>query len=200
MKAAAGQGFSLVEFMIAALITLVLASSIFGLMNRLQRTAGYQTEVQGVLEGVMIGMETIERTLLQAGNDPHQAGFTGLAIAGPAEVRVRADLTGSARGSPDQGDPDGDTDDSGEDVTIRYNANTGSLEVVPQGGIPQPVASNILDFAMQYFDNAGVETTAGNDVRTVRITLTGTSPLADPQTGRVFSLRLSGSVRLATRQ
>jgi hypothetical protein len=200
MKAAAGQGFSLVEFMIAALITLVLAGSIFGLMSRLQRTAGYQTEVQGVLEGVMIGMETIERILLQAGNDPHQAGFPGLAIAGPAEVRVRADLTGSAHGSPDQGDPDGDTDDSGEDVTIRYNANTGSLEVVPQGGIPQPVASNISDFAMQYFDNAGVETTAGNDVRTVRITLAGTSPLADPQTGRVFSLRLSGSVRLATRQ
>ncbi len=40
---------------------------------------------------------------------------------------------------------------------------------------------------MQYFDNAGVETTAGNDVRTVRITLAGTSPLADPQTGRVFN-------------
>jgi prepilin-type N-terminal cleavage/methylation domain-containing protein len=200
LRAAAEHGFSLVELLIATLITLVLAGSVFGLMSRLQRAAGYQTEVQGVLEGVMIGMETVERILLQAGNDPHQAGFPGLAIVGPAEVRVRADLTGSAPGSPDQGDPDGDTDDSGESVTIRYNANTRSLEVVPQGGIPQPVASNISYFGLQYFDNTGGETTAGNDVRIIRITLAGISPLADPQTGRAFSLRLSSSVRLATRQ
>jgi len=200
MRAAAERGFSLVEFLIAALITLVLAASVFGLMSRLQRTAGYQTEVHWVLEGVMIGIETVERILLQAGNDPHQAGFPGLAIAGPAEVRVRADLTGSAHGSPDRGDPDGDTEDSGEDVTIRYNPNTRSLEVVPQGGIPQPVASNISGFAMQYFDNTGVETTAGDDVRRIRITLAVTSPLADPLTGRAFSMQLSSSVRLATRQ
>ena len=200
MKAATGQGFGLVELLLAALITLALAGSVFGLMSRLQRTAGYQTEVQGVLESVMLGMETVERILLQAGNDPHQAGFPGLAIAGPAEVRIRADLTGSASGSPDQGDPDGDTDDSREDVTIRYNANTRSLELVPQGGIPQPVASNISDFVLQYFDLSGAETSAGDDVRTVRITLAGTSPLADPQTGRAFSMRLSASVNLATRQ
>lgn len=200
MKAGAEQGFSLVELLIAALVTLVLAASVFGLMNRLQRTAGYQPEVQGVLAIAMTGMETVERILLQAGNDPLQAGFPALVIAGPAEVRVRADLTGSARGAPDQGDPDGDTDDSGEDVTIRYNVNTRSLEIIPQGGVPQPVVTGLLGFAMQYFDGAGTETAAGDDVRAVRITLAGASPVADPQTGRPFSLQLSSYIGLAAKK
>ena len=200
MKGAAEQGFSLAELLIAALVSLVLAASVFGLMNRLQRAAGYQTEVQGVLTLAMTGMETVERILLQAGNDPLQAGFPALVIAGPSELRVRADLTGSARGAPDQGDPDGDTEDSGEDITIRYNPNTRSLEIIPQGGVPQPVATGLSGFAMQYFDGAGAETAAGEDVRAVRITLAGTSPVADPQTGRPFSMQVSSYVGLAAKR
>lgn len=194
------RGFSLVEFMISTLVLLVVASAVFGVLNQTQRTASYQTEVQGVLENTRIAMEILERILQQAGNDPHHAGFTGLAITSATEVRVKSDLTGSAGpASPDKGDPDGDTADTGEDVTILYDAGTRTIELVV-GGTVQPIASNISAFAMQYFDRDGAATNIGDDVRKIRISLTGASPLSDPQTGLAFSMQLNSDVHLATRQ
>jgi type II secretory pathway pseudopilin PulG len=200
-QAVAEQGFSLVEFLVSSLIVLVMAASVFGLLSNTQRTASYQTEVQGVLENTRLAMETVERILQQAGNDPLHAGFPGITITSATEVRVRSDLTGSAGpGSPDKGDPDGDTDDANEDVTIRFSANALSIELISAGGTAQPIASNISTFTMQYFDGNGVATNTGNDVRRIRFSLTGTSPFPDPQTHRVFSMQLSSDIQLAARQ
>jgi Tfp pilus assembly protein PilW len=199
-READAQGFSLVEFMISSLVLLVVAAAIFTLLSQLQRTASYQTEVQGVLENTRIAMESITRILQQAGNDPRAVGFAALTITNATEVRIRSDLTGSAPASPDQGDPDGDTGDSGEDVIIRYNAAARTIELVPTGGVGQPIASNISAFLMQYFDHTGAATILDSDVRKIRIIITGASPLADPQTRMVFSLQLSSDVQLANRQ
>ena len=193
------EGFTLAEFMLSTLILLVIAGSVFSLMGRTQRTASYQTEVQAVLENTRIAMETVERIIQQAGNDPLGTGLQGVTITSATEVNIRSDFTGSAGpGSPDQGDSDGDTSDSGENVTIRYNAGNRTLETVA-GGSVQPVASNISAFSMQYFDKTGAVTNLGSEVRRVQITLTGTSPLADPQTGQVFSLQQTGDVKIQTR-
>jgi Tfp pilus assembly protein PilW len=200
-RAVVEQGFSLVEFLISSLIVLVMATSVFDLLNHMQRTASYQTEVQGVLENTRMAMETVERILEQAGNDPSGAGFPGITITSATEVRVCSDLTGSAGpGSPDKGDPDGDIDDANEDVTIRFNASDQSIELIPAGGSAQPIASNISAFAMQYFDSNGVATSSGNDVRRIRVSLTGTSPFPDPQTRQVFCIQISSDVQLAARR
>lgn len=199
--AVSGQGFSLVEFLLSTLILFVVAGAIFGLLAQTQRTASYQSEVQGVLENTRIAMETVERIIQQAGNDPSQTGFEGITITSATEVRVRSDLTGSGGlGSPDKGDPDGDTNDSGEDVTIRYNATARTIELIPAGGTATAIASNISAFDLQYLDPTGTATTVGNDVRRVTISLTGRASVPDPQTGQFFSLQLSGDVQLATRQ
>lgn len=193
-------GFSIVEFMVSAAILLLVAAAVFGVLTQAQRTVSYQVEIQGVLENTRLAMETLERILQQAGNDPHGAGFAGITITSATEVRVRSDLTGSAGpGSPDKGDPDGDTDDANEDVTIEFDAAGQSIDLASGGGPAQPIASNISAFAMQYFDRNGNATSAGGDVTRIRILITGTSSLADPQTGRAFSMKLIGDVRLAAR-
>ncbi len=198
-RARSEQGFTLAEFMISTLILLVIAGSVFSLMGRTQRTASYQTEMQAVLENTRIALETVERIFQQAANDPFDTGFQGVTITSATEVNIRSDFTGSAGpGSPDQGDPDGDTDDSGENVTIRYNGGNRTLETVV-GGTTQPVASNISAFSMQYFDRTGAVTNVGSEVRRVQITLTGSSPLPDPQTRQVFSLQVTGDVTIMTR-
>lgn len=200
-RAVMERGFSLVEFLVSSLIVLVMAASVFGLVSHMQRTASYQTEVQGVLENTRLAMETIERILEQAGNDPLGAGFPGITITSATEVRARSDLTGSAGpGSSDKGDPDGDTDDANEDVTIRFNANALSIELIPAGATAQPIASNISTFTMQYFDGNGVATNVGNAVRRIRFSLTGTSPFPDPQTHQVFSMQLGRDVQLIARR
>ena len=77
-------------------------------------------------------------------------------------------------------------------------ASTRSVELVT-GGSPQPVASGITAFAMRYYDAAGMETSSGEEVRRIGITLAGACQKPDPQTHKIFSMQLTGDVRLANR-
>ena len=115
-------GFTLTEFLIAASILLVLSSAIFSMLTEIQHAGSYQTEVQFVLNNTRIAMQTAERYIRQAGNDPLGSGVSGITIVSAQEIQIRSDLTGSAGpGNPDKGDPDGDIGDSGESIAIRFN-------------------------------------------------------------------------------
>src|SRR5688572_11634012 len=63
-------GFSLAEFLIASVILLVIAASVFGMMAETQRASSYQSEIQSVLQNTRIAMSTLERYIRQAANDP----------------------------------------------------------------------------------------------------------------------------------
>jgi Tfp pilus assembly protein PilW len=195
-------GFSLVEFLLSTFILLVVASAVFAMLSQTQRAASYQAEVQAVMDNARTAMDTVERTIRQAGNDPRQTGLVGLEIASATQLRVRSDLTGSAAGSgnPDKGDPDGDTGDAGEDVVILYNATNRAVELVPNGGSAQAIANYISAFNMQYFDAAGAATGAGANVRKVRVTLTDSTTLPDPQTRQIFGMQQSSDIQIVNRQ
>ncbi len=191
-------GFTIAEFLISACILLVVSASVFGILSEVQRTASYQAEVQSVLNNTRIAMQTIERYIRQAGNDPMDSGLAGIFIAAPAEVGIRSDLTGSLRpSSPDKGDPDGDMDDSGENVIIRCNRTNSTLEVV-SGGSVQIVANCISGLSLQYYDAMGSATASGPDVRKISVTIFGSSLLPDPQTHKIFAIRLSGVFEIST--
>jgi len=194
------EGFSLVEFLISSLVLLVIAAGTFGVLTETQRASSFQTEIQAVLDNMRIAGETLPHYILQAGNNPFGAGFSGITIVSGTEVQLRTDVTGSGGpGEPDKGDSDGDANDLGEDVTIRYNAGSQSIELVPNGGAAQTIADHISAFSMQYFDGSGVATTVGDDVRKVTISITGVSSVADPQTGQFFSVQESSDIHVATR-
>jgi Tfp pilus assembly protein PilW len=188
-------GFSLVEFVISSAILLIICASIFALLAETQRSAGYQGEVQSVLENTRLALETVERFIRQAGNDPVGTGVSSLTIVSSSEIRLRSDLTGSA--GADKGDPDGDTSDSGEDVTIRYDGSARSLELIPHPGSAQAIANYISAFSMQYYDSVGAATIMGGEVRMIRIDITGATTLPSPQTREIFSLQLTSEVQLA---
>jgi Tfp pilus assembly protein PilW len=188
-------GFSLVEFVISSAILLIICASIFALLAETQRSAGYQGEVQSVLENTRLALETVERFIRQAGNDPVGTGVSSLTIMSSSEIRLRSDLTGSA--GADKGDPDGDTSDSGEDVTIRYDGSARSLELIPHPGSAQAIANYISAFSMQYYDSGGAATLMGGEVRRIRIDITGATTLPSPQTREIFSLQLTSEVQLA---
>ncbi len=193
------EGFTLTEFMISTLILLVVASAVFGLLCEIQRAASYQTEVQSVLNNTRIAMQAIERCIRQAGNDPHGSSVAAITIISATEVQVRSDLTGSlGSGNPDKGDPDGDTNDSGENVTIRYNINSRSVEIVPDGGSAQIIAGYISGLTFQDYDAGGGLTSIGSDVRRITVVLSGASLLPNPQTHQIFGVRVSSDVRILT--
>jgi hypothetical protein len=192
-------GFALVEFLISAVMLLIIASSVFALLCEIERKAGYETEVQAVLDNTRLAMNMVGRYLRQAGNDPLGGTLTGITLAEPFRVGIRADLTGSASpGYPDKGDPDGDTLDSGEDVIIQHNSATRSLEIVPGGSSAQVVAGYISGLSFSYFDETGKPTTTGAAIRKIRVTLSGSSLLLDPSTNRKFGIQLTSDFQVPT--
>lgn len=195
------RGFSLIEFLLASMILLLIAGSAFEILSRAQRAAAGQSDMQEVMDNAHNAMDTLMRYLRQAGNDPLGAGFDGITIVGISEARIRSDLTGSAgRSNPDKGDPDGDVDDSYEDLTISYSASDRTIEVTPAGGSAQAIAGNIGDFTMQYLDADGAETNVGSEIRRIRVTLTTIGNLPDPWTYQYLRVRLTSDVRVATRR
>ena len=196
-KQSRDSGFSLAEFLMSAVILLILSAAVFSMLSEIQRTASYQTEVQAVLNNTRVAMETVGRYIRQAGNDPYNSGLTGIAIVSPTEVRIQSDLTGSeSPGNPDKGDPDGDHDDSGENLAIRYNSTARTIEIVPEGGPAQILAGYISSLSLQYFDAGGNATNVGSDVRKIAVTISGTSLLPDPRTRKRYGVQFRSEIRL----
>jgi type II secretory pathway component PulJ len=192
-------GFSFAELLICTMLLLVVSAAVFGVAHDLQRAGGYQAEVQSVIHNTRLAMQTVERYIRQAGNDPLGCGTAGITIVSPSAVRIASDLTGSAgSGNPDKGDPDGDTNDSGENVTIRYNDRTRSLEVVPESGTAQIVAGGISGLSFKYYDEMGRITDVGRDVRRIGVSIRGSSLLKDPQTAQAFGIELNCDIQILT--
>jgi hypothetical protein len=187
--------------MLATLITLVAAATVFALLAHAQQTAFIQADMQEAADEVRIAMDLIARYIRNSANDPLHAGFEGITIISATEVRLRSDITGSSGAAdPDKGDPDGDTDDAGEDVRIRYDPADRAIEVIPEGGGAQAIAGRISALDLRYLDAEGNVTSAGSEVRRIRVTIAGTGALPDRATGLFFSLQIACDVRVATRR
>ncbi len=189
-------GFSLVELLISAVILLVISQAVFGALNRIQQTASCQAEVQAVVDNTRNALRLVEGCIRQAGNDPHQTGFEAISIVSPTEVRIRSDITGS--GDRDKGDPDGDINDSWENISIRYNSNKKRLEVISRNGPAQIIAENITHLSLKYFDADGNPTNSGSLVRKITVNLTGTGLRKDPLTGKRFGVQLESAILIRT--
>ena len=194
-------GFTLLEFIVSTVILLVISMVLFGAVNEIQHTAGFHVEMQAVLDNTRMALQTLERRIRQAGNDPYRKGFEAVSIINPTEVRFRSDITGSAGpGNPDKGDPDGDTNDSGENLTIRYNEGRQRIELISGNGPAQIIADNISGLSLEYLDADGNPTGTGGDVRKIIVTISGTAPRSDPATGRRFGVQLSSTIRILSAQ
>ena len=196
-KGGGESGFSLVEFLLSTMILLLVATAVFAMLAETQRASSYQTEVHAVMDNSRIALETVERIIRQAGNNPQGAALTPITIVSASEVVIQSDLTGSA--ASDKGDPDGTIDDSGEDLRIRHNAGTRQIEVIPAGGSATAVASYISAFSIEWFDAAGATTMDGAAARKARIRLTATTSIPNPQTRQVFGMQQASDVQVLNR-
>jgi type II secretory pathway pseudopilin PulG len=192
-------GFSLMEFIVSAGILLVLSIIIFSTLNKIQSTAAQQADTQAVLDNTRIALQVVERRIRQAGNDPLRNGFDAVSAVSSTEVRIRSDITGSAGpGNPNKGDPDGDINDSGEDLAIRYNSTKRRIEMISSNGPAQIIADNIVGFSLQYFDAEGNEIHTGRDVRKIKVTISGAAAHKDMQTGELFGIQIESTTRILT--
>lgn len=191
-------GFTLMEALIASTILLIISIPLFGSLNRIQKAATEQAEMQQIQDNVRMALQAVTRSVRQAGNDPYGTGFEAVSPVSATEIRVRSDMTGSqAPGSPNRGDPDGDIMDSGEDILIRYNDSRERLEMVRGSGTVQIVADHISGFALEYLDAQGKPAPDGTNVRSIRIKIIGTADRSDGPERTPLRLERTGSVRIS---
>jgi Tfp pilus assembly protein PilW len=187
-------GFALTEFLISTVVILILSAGLFNMLTDVQSTSGYQTEVLNVMENTRTAMNVIGRDIMQAGNNPRSAVFAPVTITSSTQVQLCADLTGLAGGS--QGDPDGDILDANENITIRHNHDNHSIELVSGDGTVQTLADHISGLTLQYFDASGNATTVAANVRLIRVSISGSSTVANPLTHKTFGLTITGDFTL----
>jgi hypothetical protein len=188
-----------VELLIATLVFSVVMAEAYALLRDMQVDAAYQGEAQAVMDNARIVMQTAEKYLRQAGNDPLGVGFAGVTVLGGGAVQVRADLKGSLGASdPDKGDPDGDVDDADETATLRFNPASRSFEVVSAGGTAQVVGDHIHDLLFRCYDAEGEPTVDGGRVRRVEVVVTGVAAHPHPKTGKTFAVELRSEVRVSS--
>jgi len=186
-------GFSLVELLMAMLVLGILTASLFPLLNDFQRETAYRSETQAIVDNIRVAIETLEKYIRQAGNDPYGTGFQSITIVSNQAVTVRSDLKGS-HGS-DKGDPNGDVNGPDENVTLRFNPANQSVEVV-SGGTAQIVCNRINDLKFRYYDADGNLTMDGSKVRRIAVTISGRASWPNPVTRKVFGIELEREIRI----
>jgi len=192
--------FDLAEFPISALIFPIPAFSVFVRLSKIQRKSNYQKEVPAVLNHTRLSMQIVGRYLRQAENDPMGSGLSGRAVVSPAEVRIISDPTGfSSPGNPDKGGPDGDANDSRENVANRHNGATRSLEIKPPGWLAQIVGGYRLGLSFRFCHSAGGPIVAVQDAGKIKITAEGISLLANPENHWILGPQPGSTFHAATR-
>jgi Tfp pilus assembly protein PilW len=202
------RGFTMIELMIAVLVSLTILGSAASVISAVQSTYAHQMDDATVEQEARFAMDFIRRTMEQAGSNPYNishaniapcavgVGFQGIRMLSPSSVRVQADVT------PDGfliGEDSTSCNQQGEDVTIAFDSATGTITRQDLATDASPVAWTdgvFTGLAFQYFDDSMTITTDPESVRIVRVTITGRSRTARPGMAEGTTFVLESDVRL----
>ena len=185
-------GFTLVELLVSLALLSMVLGGLAGLLvqnAQVNRAEQMSAEVQSTARSCLT---MIVQTLRSAGWDPRNAGFAPV-ILDPSPtssnnyIEVLADLN-----------EDGDTNDPGEDVTIRWTSER--IEWRQSSDTTQPFVT-LADSISNDADGDGAPETmfvADSMSHPTRITvrITARSPVPDPRTGQYLRYTVSSEVVL----
>ncbi len=116
-------GFSLIELIVTMAITGIVMAAIYSAYSSQQKSYVAQEQVSTMQQNVRSAMFYMEREIRMAGCHPTQKNnvFPGILMAGPNIISFTLDIDNNA-GS---GTPDGDTNDTNENITFALADNNG---------------------------------------------------------------------------
>jgi Tfp pilus assembly protein PilW len=199
------RGFSMIELMIAILVSMTVLGSAASVISAVQSTYAHQMDDVTVEQELRFAMDFIRRTIEQAGSNPYAVSVSDCPSAGTAFQAIRMNPDGDGlpddiRVQADAGVPDGfivgDTGSctqADEDVTIAHNPASNTITRFDRGTDASPVVWTdgvITGLTFEYLDSAMAPTAFVGAVRVVRVTITGRSRTARPgmQVGQTFTL------------
>ena len=193
------EGFTLVEFMIAAFImSLVLGSTVM-LATQMQQVYSTQLDDAALEQEARYALDWIARDIRSAASDPYHAvdaddEFTIDPNGGGDDnsIQTRADIN----------PPDGLIDDTGEDITIELDEDTGIItryDAVTDD-TEEMTDSIFTGLQFTFLDLTRTVTADAAAVAYVHVEVTAESRAWNPNLGRRPSATLSTEIRLRTRQ
>lgn len=176
-------GFSLVELLIAMAVGLIVLGAMYSVFMVQHKIFTTQEDYVELQQSVRAAMEMMTREIGMAGYNPTGTAGAGIVSAAASSINFTLDITDNS-GS---GLPDGDTNDSNENITYSLYTSDGVQKLGRKStasGNNQPVAEHISNLVFIY----------GSGNRVINIELTGRTARPDPtypQTGgyRTFTLR-----------
>lgn len=199
-RLAGEQGFTLVEFMIAALImSLVLGSTVM-LATQLQQAYTTQLDDAALEQEARYALDWIARDLRQAGSDPYYV------LAADDEIGIDpnggGDPDDSIRIQQDINPTDGVIDDDGEDITIALDTvNDVITREDTIAGVTEDMTDPVFtDLQFTFLDSSHTVTADPDDVSYVRVQVTAQSRAWSVNLGDRPSATLSTEIRVRTRR
>jgi len=156
------RGFTLIEILVAMVVSGLVLSGIYSTYQSQQRSYILQEQIAEMQQNLRASMYLMARELRMAGFNP--SGASGVGIVDGAWTSTSIQFTKDDNG-------DGDVTDSGENLTYL---------LYPPGGIrlgrknptaAQPVADNIQVLYFEYLNQNNTPAATVADIRSVEITL-----------------------------
>jgi len=220
---AAEAGFSLVELLVAASVSLVVLGGAVVIAKQVQEGYGQQLETASAEQEARYALDWIQRLLRQAGSDPYSIRTSpclppGLLPSVNGFPPVMRDPNGNGvnddirifadAGSPNAliggpGPAPGGCTEANEDLTITHLAATREIAVrdnnQPALGTQIMTDDVISLLRFEYRDRNGAPTIDMGRLAWVRATVTAQARLRDPVTGQFPTFTVAVNVRLRPR-
>jgi hypothetical protein len=210
-------GFSLIELLVAALITTTVVGSAAILASRVQVAYSSELGDAAVQQEARFALDWIARTLAAAGSNPYNVATSACPAAGTVFAAIRLDPDGDGihddvRVQADVNPPNGllvgvggaggCDDESGEDITIAHDPVNLVLTRRDRATDAAPVAVTDRVFTQLQFTYLTVNrvaTTTPADIAYVQVALTGRSRSRNLNTRQFSTFTYQSEVRIRAR-
>jgi type IV pilus assembly protein PilW len=193
------QGFTLVEFMVAALIASFVLGSTVLLATQMQQAYGTQLDDAALEQEARYALDWIARDIRSAGSDAYSEIDEDQKLL--IDPNGGGDPNDSLGLTADINPSDGDVDDDGEDITIALDTVTGVItRTDTNAGVTENMTDGVFtDLEFTFLDWTRTATNDDTAVAYVQVEVTARSRAWNTQLGARNTITLSTEVRLRTR-
>jgi type IV pilus assembly protein PilW len=175
------RGFSLIEFLIAMTLGLIVLGAISNVFLGQGQTYNTQEQITDMVQTARAAMDMMSGEIRMAGYNPANAGFNGITQES-SQLQIKADINGD--GNIMNIDK---SYDSNEHIVYKYYDQEPKypcqIKRKTGNGYFQLFAENIESFTFAYLDSDGNSPTNSANIRQIRITITARTSKIDPALG-----------------
>lgn len=177
----ASAGLTLVELMIAMVLSLVLMAAVYLLYQVQSSSSNTQGNVSQMQQDLRLSMDVMEKDIRMAGYDPKNSKQFGIVTASAHELALTVDSNTSG------------AVDNGERIT--YSLVGGALNRTESGSSAVAIANNVTALDFTYYDRSGDPTATLASIRAIKVSLATRSSKPDPESGAYLERKLERRIR-----